>query len=47
MTETIETVISCLQQSFEIAGALNPVQIKIEDDSFKYVKQNIKMRDIV
>ena len=32
MPEPIETVIVCAQQSFEIAGGLNPVQIKIDDD---------------
>ena len=32
MTEPIETVITRAQQSFEIAGGLNAVQIKIEDD---------------
>ena len=32
MEEAIETVIICSQQSFEIAGVLNPVQIEIEDD---------------
>ena len=32
MTEPIEAVSICAQQSFEIAGGLNPVQIKIEDN---------------
>ena len=32
MPESIETVIICAQQSFEIAGGLNPVQIEIDDD---------------
>ena len=32
MEEPIETVVIRLQQSFEIAGGLNPVQIEIEDD---------------
>ena len=32
MAEPIETVIICAQQSFEIAGRLNPVQIEIADD---------------
>ena len=32
MAEPIETVIICSEQSFEIAGGLNPVQIEIEDD---------------
>ena len=31
MAEPIETVIICAQQSFEIAGRLNPVQIEIAD----------------
>ena len=32
MPEPIETVIIHAQQSFEIAGGLNPVQIEIDDD---------------
>ena len=32
MPEPIETVITRAQLSFEIAGALNPVQIEIDDD---------------
>ena len=32
MPEPIETIIIKVQQSFEIAGGLNPVQIEIEDD---------------
>ena len=32
MAEPIETVIIQAQQSFEIPGGLNPVQIKIDDD---------------
>ena len=32
MPEPIETAIICAQQSFEIAGGLNPVQIEIDDD---------------
>ena len=32
MAESIETVIIQAQQSFEIPGGLNPVQIKIDDD---------------
>ena len=32
MAEPIETVIICVQQSFEIASGLNPVQIEIDDD---------------
>ena len=39
MAEPIETVIFCTQQSFEIAGGLNPEQIKIEDDRIlEYLK---------
>ena len=34
MAEPIETVIVCVQQNFEIAGGLNPVQIEIEDGAF-------------
>ena len=32
MAEPVETIIIRVQQSFEIAGGLNPVQIKIEYD---------------
>ena len=32
MPEPIETIIIKVQQSFEIAGGLNPFQIEIEDD---------------
>ena len=32
MPEPIETIIIKAQQSFEIAGGLNPFQIEIEDD---------------
>ena len=32
MAEPVETVIICAQQNFEVAGGLNPVHIKIEDD---------------
>ena len=32
MAEPLETVIISAQQSFEIAGGLNLVQIEIEDD---------------
>ena len=32
MPEPIETIIFKAQQSFEIAGGLNPFQIEIEDD---------------
>ena len=32
MAEPIETVIVQAQQNFEIAGRLNPVQMKIEDN---------------
>ena len=31
MAEPIQTVIVQVQQNFEIAGRLNPVQMKIED----------------
>ena len=32
IVEPIETVIFCTQKCFEIAGGLNPVQIKIDDE---------------
>ena len=34
MVEPIETVIKRVQQNFEIASGLNPVQIEIEDTEF-------------
>ena len=34
MVEPIETVIKLVQQNFEIASGLNPVQIEIEDTEF-------------
>ena len=37
MAEPVEVIIIHAQQSFEITGGMNPVQIEIEDDSFKYV----------
>ena len=43
MPEPIETVIICVQQSFEIAGGLNPVQIEIDDDRVLNIFKNIKM----
>ena len=41
MTEPIEMVIIRAQQSFEIAGGLNPVQIEIEDDRILNILKNI------
>ena len=32
MAQPIETIIIRAQQNFDIAGGLNPIQIKIEDD---------------
>ena len=32
MQESIETIIVCAQQNFEVAGGLNPIQSEIEDD---------------
>ena len=32
MQESIETIIVCAQQNFDVAGGLNPVQIETEDD---------------
>ena len=32
MQEPIETVIICTQQSFEVAGCVNPVQIELENN---------------
>ena len=41
MPEPIETIIIKVQQSFEIAGGLNPFQIEIEDD-IKLIEDVIK-----
>ena len=32
MSQPIETIVIRVQQNFEIAGGLNPIQIEIEDD---------------
>ena len=42
MTKPIEMVIIRAQQSFEIAGGLNPVQIEIEDDRVLNILKNIE-----
>ena len=44
MVEPIETVIIRVQQSFEIAGALNPVQIEIEDDRALNILKKYRLR---
>ena len=42
MAEPIETVIVCVQQNFEIAVRLNPVQIEIEDDRALHILKTHK-----
>ena len=42
MTEPLETVIISAQQSFEIAGGLNLVQIEIENDRLLNILKHIK-----
>ena len=42
MAEPIETVIILAQQSLEIAGGLNPVQIEIEDDRILNILKRYK-----
>ena len=32
MAEPIEKIVVRVQQSFEVVGGLNPIQIKLEDD---------------
>ena len=32
MVEPIETIVVCAQQSFEVVGALNPIQIELKED---------------
>ena len=39
MQEPIETVIIRAQQSFEVAGGVNPVQIELEDDILNLLKK--------
>ena len=39
-------IIICVQQSFEIPGGLNPVQIEIEDDRVLNMFKNMTMQDI-
>ena len=46
MAEPVEMIIIRAQQSFEIDGGLNPVQIEIEDDRVLNILKNIKMLDI-
>ena len=43
MPEPIEPVIICAQQSFEITGGLNPVQIEINDDRVLNIFKKDKM----
>ena len=43
MPELIEPVIICAQQSFEITGGLNPVQIEINDDRVLNIFKKDKM----
>ena len=43
MKGPIETIIIRVQQNFEIAGGLNPVQREIEDDRIINPLKNIKV----
>ena len=40
MSLLVETIVIRAQQSFEIAGGLNPVQIEIEDDRIINILKN-------
>ena len=42
MAEPVETVLICGQQSFEIAGGLNPVKIEIDDDRIINILKRFK-----
>ena len=42
MAEPIETLLIRAQQSFEIAGGLNPVQIEIDDDKILNILKKYK-----
>ena len=44
MLEPIETVIIRVQQRFEFAGGLNPVQIEIEDDRALNILKKYRLR---
>ena len=40
MSEPIETVIIRVQQNFDVAGGLNPIEIEIKDDTvFNIIKK--------
>ena len=43
MTEPIETVIIRAQQSFEVVGGLNPIEITISDDRIINILKKSKM----
>ena len=43
MPEPIETIIIRAQQDFDVVGGLNPIQIKISDDTILNSLKNIKM----
>ena len=46
MSLLVETIVIRAQQSFEIAGGLNPVQIEIEDDRIINILKNTVMQYI-
>ena len=43
MSQPIETIVIRVQQNFEIAGGLNPIQIEIEDHRVINILKNTKM----
>ena len=43
MPELIETIIIRAQQDFAVVGGLNPIQIKIRDDTILNSLKNVKM----
>ena len=42
MAEPIETIVVCTQQSFEVVGGLNPIQIELEDNTILNARKRYK-----
>ena len=42
MAEPIETIVVCAQQSFEVIGGLNPIQIELEDNTILNARKRYK-----
>ena len=46
MVEPIETIVVCAQQSFEVVGALNPIQIELKENVDKNLDEYKKALEI-